>query len=640
MTTFSMQSVQLPATAALHFVTKKDLANVAQEFGISRKEIFIQNDADSVAAWIAGTKAQAATKNLVRFVKFQGEPSPYNLPTEDFMLIIASDAQLLGAKQFCGPMHEVCMDSTHGLNSYDFQLTTLMCIDEHGEGFPIAFCYSNHVNENAMTVFLSVIREALGQSLVDVVLMTDDTEVYVNAWTAVMGRPAYRLLCVWHVDRAWRKNLSRVKGDNALKATVYKTIRALMETADTDSFSDKLAEFLFAVHEDDRTSDFAQYFEGEYGTRTELWAYCHRLGLHVHHNMHLEAMHRVLKHVQLHGRKVRRLDKSVHALIRFLNEKMSDRLLKLHKGKWTRHLGGIRKRHCNSRAVTADMCSCLEDDTLYTVTGKETVYTVRQAVSLPHQSDTCPLVCTECDICVHAFSCTCKDSALRSTICKHVHAVVRLYKPRCIRQPCTASLAAASPLCTDRPDDGHTHEVVADVSVPDIGGEEERVCQFTENLPDVSESQAILQHFARDTVGKNIDFYVGKVETVWSSVRCDIASDIELAKVALEHMTKLSSIITALKSKGTNDRLPQLPETREPVNKKIAPQRYFRTTRKSKKQRRHTSISKPTKEEKDFLLKSLSGNTEVVSHQPPMDHDYNADTVTHVINFEHAYTAL
>jgi len=141
-------------------------------------------------------------------------------------------------------------------------------------------------------------------------------------------------------------------------------------------------------------------------------------------------------------------------------------------------------------------------------------------------------------------------------------------------------------------------------------------------------------------VGKNIDFYVGKVETVWSSVRCDIASDIELAKVALEHMTKLSSIITALKSKGTNDRLPQLPETREPVNKKIAPQRYFRTTRKSKKQRRHTSISKPTKEEKDFLLKSLSGNTEVVSHQPPMDHDYNADTVTHVINFEHAYTAL
>jgi len=83
------------------------------------------------------------------------------LRDDDFMLTIASDAQLVGTKAFCGPMKEVCMDSTQGMNSYEFQLTTLMAIDEHGEGFPIAFCYSNRVDELSMCVFLQVCKELL-----------------------------------------------------------------------------------------------------------------------------------------------------------------------------------------------------------------------------------------------------------------------------------------------------------------------------------------------------------------------------------------------------------------------------------------------------------------------------------------------
>ena len=38
----------------------------------------------------------------------------------------------------------------------------------------------------------------------------------------------------------------------------------------------------------------------------QLWAYCYHIGLHVHHNLHLEAMHRVLKHVHMQGHKVKR----------------------------------------------------------------------------------------------------------------------------------------------------------------------------------------------------------------------------------------------------------------------------------------------------------------------------------------------
>ena len=139
--------------------------------------------------------------------------------------------------------------------------------------------------------------------------------------------------------------------------------------------------------------------------------------------MHLEAMHRVIEHVHLQGRKVRRLDKSIHALMRFLRDKMSDRLLKLHKGKWTRRVGSIRKRHEASTAVQSDSCCCLEDNKVYTVPGsKDVTYTVRQAESVPHKDRTCPLMCRECDVCVHAFSCTCLD-------CGTLYASTYMYMP-------------------------------------------------------------------------------------------------------------------------------------------------------------------------------------------------------------------
>jgi len=118
-----------------------------------------------------------------------------------------------------------------------------------------------------------------------------------------------------------------------------------METGDEQMFNVKLSEFLSAADDDTKTNDFAAYFRKEYAARPQLWAHCHRKGLRLHHNMHLEAMHRVLKHVHLKCRKVRRLDKSVHSLMCIVRTKMSDRLLKLHRGKWTRHVGGIRMRH-------------------------------------------------------------------------------------------------------------------------------------------------------------------------------------------------------------------------------------------------------------------------------------------------------
>ena len=37
----------------------------------------------------------------------------------------------------------------------------------------------------------------------------------------------------------------------------------------------------------------------------------------------------------------------------------------------------------------------------------------------------CELKCKECGICVHTYSCTCRDALINHTICKHIHLVAR-----------------------------------------------------------------------------------------------------------------------------------------------------------------------------------------------------------------------
>jgi len=63
----------------------------------------------------------------VRFVKFQGETSTsYNLRSDDFLLVLASDAQLIGAQRFCGPRKEVAyLDLLVKQNSAKLRLRVL-----------------------------------------------------------------------------------------------------------------------------------------------------------------------------------------------------------------------------------------------------------------------------------------------------------------------------------------------------------------------------------------------------------------------------------------------------------------------------------------------------------------------------------
>ena len=154
-----------------------------------------------IVAWITEWE-QSVDTNPILFCKFQDEMvEGYDLFKEDFVLIIQSPfqrhmLQKLGTKG-------ICCDSTHGAKAYDFPLTTCLVVDEYGEGFPAAWCLSNHEDFTTMCTFFCEVKKNCAGSITSKWFMSDIAPQYYNAWVGVMNdvsRPQ-KLLCTWHVDR-------------------------------------------------------------------------------------------------------------------------------------------------------------------------------------------------------------------------------------------------------------------------------------------------------------------------------------------------------------------------------------------------------------------------------------------------------
>jgi hypothetical protein len=74
-------------------------------------------------------------------------------------------------------------------------------------------------------------------------------------------------------------------------------------------------------------------------------------------------MHGIFKHVYQRGKKNKRLDSAIAALVSLTSDKEFDRLTSICKGKYTKKLSELRKRHATSKTV-----QCI---TAETVTSKE-----------------------------------------------------------------------------------------------------------------------------------------------------------------------------------------------------------------------------------------------------------------------------
>jgi len=112
--------------------------------------------------------------------------------------------------------------------------------------------------------------------------MTDDVELYYNAWKNIFAESAQKLLCIWHVDRAWRGALKSKITDNDLQCKIYHALWTIMEQPDITAFNEMLSNLEQLLQEQKETQLLAaEYFHNHYATRAMQWAlrYCKNLAL-------------------------------------------------------------------------------------------------------------------------------------------------------------------------------------------------------------------------------------------------------------------------------------------------------------------------------------------------------------------------
>lgn len=72
-------------------------------------------------------------------------------------------------------------------------------------------------------------------------------------------------------------------------------------------------------------------------------------------HMHLERFHKSLKYIYLKDKNVKRLDKGICAIMRFVRDKLFDILITQHTGKICSKIKEIRARHKNMSSLDGNL---------------------------------------------------------------------------------------------------------------------------------------------------------------------------------------------------------------------------------------------------------------------------------------------
>ena len=227
-----------------------------------------------------------------------------------------------------------------------------------------------------------------------------------------------KLLCAWHVDRAWRKSLAIHIAGKEERVSTYHQLQVLLSQEDEAKFKITLQKFLSYVKT--ISPKFYEYFSAYYSNRVEEWALFHRKWNMVNTNMFFEAFHRLLKKVYLEGKQNRRLDTLLTILFQIAKDLAFSRFIKTQKGKSTHR--EINKRHKSAERMMDSGHQVGTTGTTWTILSENNsaiTYTVRQQETCVN----CKLRCSHCHACIHQYSCTCMDSLTHTTVCKHIHLV-------------------------------------------------------------------------------------------------------------------------------------------------------------------------------------------------------------------------
>ena len=120
------------------------------------------------------------------------------------------------------------------------------------------------------------------------------------------------------------------------------------------------------------------------------------------------------------GKRVKRLDKSIHCLMNMLQSFARERLLKNFKGYSGKKIYEIDKRHKKCLIINCPIVESFDPEGKYwfiqSTTSGHDIYEIREG----EPDCQCQLRCKICDLCLHTMTCTCPDY-YGANLCKHIH---------------------------------------------------------------------------------------------------------------------------------------------------------------------------------------------------------------------------
>lgn len=138
---------------------RESIYNIESSYNLNNLCVRHTSDSVSVDAWVNEMKSQGS---LVRYYKPQSKLCknyPF-LRNDDFCLIIFNEAQLEILKKFGGDC--ICVDSTHGLNAYVFELVTCLDLDDMRQGFLVSFLLTNRTDSKTIEILFKTIKGCIG----------------------------------------------------------------------------------------------------------------------------------------------------------------------------------------------------------------------------------------------------------------------------------------------------------------------------------------------------------------------------------------------------------------------------------------------------------------------------------------------
>ncbi|XP_065214418.1 uncharacterized protein LOC135841407 [Planococcus citri] len=415
-------------------LTRKDVVNIARANNLQFMNRRSTKDFEGVESF---TIEHTDSVLLYKKQKEVLEDFP-ELQSDDFVLIYMNQKQKEKLQKFGNNV--ICMDGTHGLNKYGFILHTLMILDDYDEGYPACFLFTNRNDFVVIEILFRCLKKEIGL-LKPKTFISDMQETYFNAYLHVMNhQPEFHLHCTWHVLKAWKQHLNKIK--DAVKHEETKNqLFSLHRCGSISEFEEKLIDFCTIEEPEpepeaesdiesinsvkDTVAEFKRYFIQTYVPRKEQWAYCYHQHAGVNTNMALENFHGKLKHNFANGMNINHLQDSLAIIENYLEFRLENEAIHDVKGHLSSKIIKLRKSHDkvieNKNDIRLRKISEAENDWIVASFSSNDVQ--YQVTYLTDCRPDCKLTCEKCNICAHRFKCSCPESSIRSVMCKHIHAV-------------------------------------------------------------------------------------------------------------------------------------------------------------------------------------------------------------------------